>query len=769
MFISIKSKNMKLTITIFIVLTSVALSLKAQTAQQQSEVSSVKAKEKSPRLNISLNGIWDFDQTLNAFPPAKFSGKIPVPGLIHLAVPRIEEYDVFFKRPDRAEAVEQFNLYNLDYTPRYSWYRKIIFIPKELEGKEGIITIKKSQYVTQVYINGMDLGTSMACYTPVEFSVNKAIRFGAENEILIRVGERTWLPAEAAGGTDKEKEHYLPGIWDDVLLSFTGNIRINRLLVLPSVESKKITVKAQIRSLIPAQIFYGDPMNDSLRIEVFITERSSGKKVASGKGTFSAKRDNLTEMVMEIPFASFTSWTPEKPFLYIATARLTAKNGVSDEIGHQFGMRDFTAKGKFYYLNGEKYILRGTNITLQRFFEDPDCGNLVWDKEWVRKLLVNYPKQLGWNAMRICVGIVPDFWYDIADESGLLLQNEWLYWQNHGWDDQIRKEYTDWVWTDGNHPSIAIWDAINENTDNFIGNTLIPDLKKLDPTRIWDAGYMVEGLMKTDEMDEPHPYMGRVKNGKMEPKKGYYPLGDLDFKPQQLKKIQSAGVPQLANEYGWIWLWRNGMPSKLTVNDYNYYLGQNSSAEQNREFQAYFMQLETEWLRCEPELAGVLAFCYLANNYGYTGDWFMDNIRDLKPIPTLNWFKHAFAPTAVFINLGDERYVKLTDPHEPGGRLTLKLAKINDLNREVTGKVTLKILDSQGKTLSKNSMPVTLSAFDRSSVSVEISLPKKSGGYLLVAEFVAEGMINPVLSRRYLKVGTIPDYDFFEMPAIGLK
>ena len=81
-----------------------------------------------------------------------------------------------------------------------------------------MITLKKSQYVTQVYINGMDMGTSMACYTPVEFPVNKAIKFGAENEILIRVGDRIWLPAEAAGGTDKEKEHYLPGIWDDVSL-----------------------------------------------------------------------------------------------------------------------------------------------------------------------------------------------------------------------------------------------------------------------------------------------------------------------------------------------------------------------------------------------------------------------------------------------------------------------------------------------------------------------------------------------------------------------
>jgi len=726
-------------------------------------------QSQSPRTVINLNGIWEFDQTTTAFPPEKFTRTIPVPGLIHLAEPKIVEYDKFFKRPDKAESKEQFNLYNLDYTPRYSWYRKKVFIPKELGKREGMITIKKSQYVTQVYINGMDMGTSMACYTPIEFPVNKVIKFDAENEILIRVGERIWLPAEAAGGTDKEKEHYLPGIWDDVLLSFTDDIRINRLLVLPSVANKKLTVKTQIRSLIPAQIYYGDPMQDSVTLEVVISEKISGKDVATAKGRFSAKRDNLTEMTLEIPFSDFKSWTPEEPFLYNATARLKTGKGTSDELSHQFGMRDFTTKGKYFYLNGEKYFLRGTNITLQRFFEDPDCGNLIWDKEWVKKLLVSYPKQLNWNAMRICVGIVPDFWYDIADENGLLLQNEWLYWQNHGWDDEIRKEYTDWVWTDGNHPSIAIWDAINENTDMFIGNTLIPELKKLDPSRVWDAGYMREGLMKSDEMDEPHPYEGRIISNEKGSETTSYPIGNLDYKPEALKMIREAGVPQLANEYGWIWLWRNGLPSKLTVDVYNYYLGPNSTPSQNREFQAYDMQLETEWLRSEPSLAGVLAFCYLANNYGYTGDWFTGNIKDLKPAPALNWFADAFAPSAIFINLTDERYVKQIIPHHSGEKLSFKLAKINDLPTNVTGKVTIRILNSDGKSIAKEIIPVVLSAYDRSFIPAEISLPEKAGGYLLLAEFLTDGKKDPVISRRYIKVGNISDYKFFEMKSEPLR
>src|SRR5689334_10127297 len=77
----------------------------------------------SPRIVINLNGTWDFEQTKTAFMPANFSRKIPVPGLIHLAVPRIEEYDKFFKRPDKVNATSEHDVYDIDYIPKYSWYR----------------------------------------------------------------------------------------------------------------------------------------------------------------------------------------------------------------------------------------------------------------------------------------------------------------------------------------------------------------------------------------------------------------------------------------------------------------------------------------------------------------------------------------------------------------------------------------------------------------------------------------------------------------------
>ena len=721
------------------------------------------------RTTISLNGEWDFDQTELAFPPRKYTRKIPVPGLVHLARPKISQYEKFFKKPDGVELVEQFNFLERDYTPMYNWYKRKVFIDEKFKDEQLFLTIKKSQYVTRVFVNRHEVGASMECYTPMDFNITSAVKYGSDNEILIQVGDRAWLPSEAAGGTDKEKVHYLPGIWDDVFITATGKMRVDKVLFLPSLAKGLVTVKTLVRSLYPPQMLYGDKMKDSCKIEYCVKEKTTGRIVGKKMIEGEAKRDNRTYFETSISLDNPKAWTPDSPFLYEGEVSVYDQDELVDRYSVNFGMRDFSRKGKFFTLNGDKFYLRGSNITLQRFFEDPDCQALAWDREWVKKLMVDLPKSIDWNAMRICVGIVPDFWYDLCDEYGIVLQNEWLYWQNHGWDEQVRKEYTNWVWSDGNHPSIVIWDAINENWDSYIGNTLIPKLKELDPTRIWDAGYMTSDQMGTnDEMDEPHPYRALTLMHSSELndyfKNNPYNLGALHENWVGFSSILDAGVPQLVNEYGWIWLWRDGRPSKLTLNNYNYYLGENATPEQCRELQAYWLELETEWLRSERSVGGILGFCHLTNNYGFTGDWFINDIKDLEPSPAFRWFKHCFAPSAVFIDLADRRYTKHLEPLKPGSDLVFNLVGVNDLNKESSGKVLLKLLDEKGTIISTQEESIVIEPFGKRLQPCLLKLPSKSGGYLLIAEYHEKGRAKPVLSRRYLKVGdAVTSFkDYFE-------
>lgn len=716
------------------------------------------------RTTLDLNGTWQFDRTEKAFPPKKFTRTIPVPGLIHLAQPKIDDYAIWFKKPEGTITKDSHSVYDIDYTPKYNWYKKTITIPTELKGKEALLRIKKSQYVTQVYINGIDMGMSMECYSPIEMPVTHAIRFGEENEILIKVGDRVWLPAQAAGSTDKEKEHYLPGIWDDVELIFSGKVQVNNTLFLPDAQHGKVMAKVRLRSFFPQQIMYGDPTYDSVNVKVEVFENKTNAPVGSGSFIIQARRENLTEGSLSIDLDNPHLWSPDDPFLYKTKTTVYLNDELIDSQEDRFGLRDFERRGKYFYLNDKKILLRGTNITLQRFFEDPDCANLAWDREWVKRLIIDDPKSINWNAMRICVGILPDFWYDLADEYGIMFQNEWNYWQNHGWNEQIRAEYTNWIWSDGNHPSIVIWDAINENWDEFIGNELIPELKKLDPTRIWDAGYMTASHMGNDEMDEPHPYEGvrpwvDMNTYSDDP----YPLGDLDYRNEVTTKSIESSAAQLVNEYGWIWLWRDGRPSKLTTKTYAYYLGENSTPTENREFQAYWLQCETEWLRSIRQHAGILAFTHLTNNYGYTGDWYINNIKDLEKGPTLSWFLHAFAPSAVFINHPDERFMKQFGPHQPGSQLLFTLKAINDFAETEKGEVTISLYNENGKAVWSQKQNVEIPAFGEKNYPVVMNLPDIPGGYTLVSDF--QGTLSPVksqLCRRYIKVG-VPNGNYFEI------
>lgn len=716
------------------------------------------------RTTIRLNGTWDFDRTERAFPPKKFTRKIPVPGLIHLAHPKIEDYDVWFKKPETTVTKQAHGVYDIDYIPKYNWYRKTVEIDAKHRDQKVLLRIKKSQYVTQVYINGIDMGTSMECYTPIEIPITRALKFGEENEMLIKVGDRYWLPPQAAGSTDKEKEHYLPGIWDDVELIISGDIQVNNTLFLPDAKNGKAMVKVRLRSFLPQQIMYGDPKFDSVEVRVQVCERGSDISAGETRVQHLARRENLSIAELPVKLENPHLWSPDDPFLYTAETSIIHNGEIIDKQVDRFGLRDFERKGKYFYLNGQKTFLRGTNITLQRFFEDPDCGELAWDREWVKKLIIDDPKKIHWNAMRICVGIVPDFWYDLADEYGMMFQNEWNYWQTHGWDEQVRAEYTNWVWSDGNHPSIVIWDAINENWDPFIGNVLIPELQQLDPTRIWDAGYMTAKEMTNDEMDEPHPYEGpRPWIDANVYSKDPYPLGDLEYRnSKNIESIESSSA-QLVNEYGWIWLWRDGRPAKLTTGSYEYYLGSNSTPEANRHLQAYVLQCETEWLRSIRQHTGVLAFTHLTNNYGYTGDWYIGDISELEPGPTLTWFKHAFAPSAIFINHPDERFARHIAPHNPGKNLMLTLKGINDFAELESGRVQVKLYDSQGMIVRSQQLEVEIDAFGEKDFPLIMELPSSPGGYTLVTEF--SGKLNPVevqKSRRYIKIGDLTN-SYFEI------
>ena len=240
-----------------------------------------------------------------------------------------------------------------------------------------------------------------------------------------------------------------------------------------------------------------------------------------------------------------------------------------------------------------------------------------------------------------------------------------------------------------------------------------------------------------------------------------YDLGKIGNWRQSISHIPHAKSAQLVNEYGWIWLWRDGSPAKLTKKHYDYFVGEDATPQQRRELQAYWLQLETEWLRAERSLAGVLAFCLLTNNYGYTGDYFTGNIKDLNPTITLDWFKHCFSPVAVFIDMSDQRYFRHEAAHTPGADLMFNLVGVNDFNSEKSGDITIRLLNDEGREVYSQVSNIEIPAYGTHFKPVSITLPDEVGGYLLLSELLLPGSNEPVISRRYIRVGELTEYGFY--------
>lgn len=465
-------------------------------------------------------------------------------------------------------------------------------------------------------------------------------------------------------------------------------------------------------------------------------------------------------------------------------------------------MRDFASVEDYFALNGKRYFLTGSGITLNRFFEDRDRKGLPWNRNWVEEMFVRIPKSLGWNTLRVCIGLLPGFWYDLADEYGILLQNEYPMWQYRGSDSEIEKEYTDWVWSDGSHPSIVIWDALNEQKSDFIGNRLIPELLKLDPTRIWDAGYMTANDMKI-QMTEDHEYslgFGWWETDEtVKSQRDSFTFGA--FSP--VDKNHHRNVPSLVNEYGWIWQTRDGTESAIRVNgnflpdqetpftdDYEYYepgggalykdrdifeffLGKKPEAYERFQFQAYYLAVEAEALRASKSHAGILSLSYLTNNHGYTGDWWLDNVADLKPSQTLMMQYHISKLFAVFINHEDQRYNKNRGFYKPATVQNINLFATNESDRTKSGRVTVKCIDAKGNTTLLGELDVELEPFGYKSIPVTVQIPEREGGYMLITELSdneAKGSDMKQVSRRYIRVGNIEKpafYDYqYSMPSL---
>ncbi|MHC4740604.1 MAG: glycoside hydrolase family 2 TIM barrel-domain containing protein, partial [Planctomycetota bacterium] len=594
------------------------------------------AAKAGPREVITLNGMWEVEQGSLDSVPKQFGHKVVVPGLIDMAEPAFEDVG---KKSDKRQAF---------------WYKRSFKFKGEI-ASVAILKIHKAKYGTKVWLNGEVAGEHLPCFTPALLDVKRLLKAdGEENILLVRLGaNRESVPEGQPAGWDFEKYKYIPGIYDSVELILTGNPHIVNVQTVPDITSGEVRVVTELGGL-------GDAPDASASYEVF--EVKTGKLAGAVKlshAPFSPGQKNKFDIT--IPIIDCRLWSPEDPFLY----ELKVNTG-GDEVKVRFGMRSFRfdPETKRAILNGKPYYLRGTNVCVYRFFEDDDRGDKPWDRKWVRKLHRKF-KGMHWNSIRYCIGFPPELWYEIADEEGFLIQDEFPIWllgkaPENPKAEKIIPEYTEWMRERWNHACVVIWDGQNESVTKETGKA-IGAVRHLDLSgRAWENGW-AEPQNPTDFV-EAHPY--RFIKGWQG--KETFRLKDM-AKESGVPNLHAAqkklAVPIVINEYAWLWLTRDGEPTCLTDNVYRGLLGEDSSVEQRRELYAKYLAALTEFWRAHRECAGVLHFCGLTYSRpgdkprpegGATSDHFVD-LKKLKFEPNFEkYVRDAFAPVGVMVDFWDE-------------------------------------------------------------------------------------------------------------------
>ncbi len=296
------------------------------------------------------------------------------------------------------------------------------------------------------------------------------------------------------------------GIWDQVSLTTTGNIRMTHPQVITKVPNVRTPGGKQSNATLVVNTelenLTGKTQNVTVNYEVESQKQSAKVQLAP----YEKREVSLPATTVKNP----RLWWPVnmgKQELYNMTLTVTdgASTNVSDRQSVRFGIREITTEkdpatgGRKFYVNGQKIFVRG--------------GNYI-ASDWMLRLSaeryrteVRFLADMNLNMVRVWGGAIPERpeFYNACDEYGMMVfQDLPISGDGNGaWYDPKKKEsqerrqqypdnhelfiesVIDEVKMLRNHPSLAIWCGGNEwpAPDDLAQKLHHEIFPKYDPTR----------------------------------------------------------------------------------------------------------------------------------------------------------------------------------------------------------------------------------------------------------------------------------------------
>ena len=340
-----------------------------------------------------------------------------------------------------------------------AWYGKTFTLPPDWQGKTIRLHFEAVNYRAEIWVNGEAAGAHEGGYIGFELLIDDLLTKG-ENFIAVRVITPLILRDVVIDGIGRDDmPHWrgaiAGGIWQSVSLIATGPVYVDDTFVTSDIHTGEVNIAATFQNrdlkIQPATITWS------------ITEYKSDTQVASGQETLNLNPGTSHRgEIFTIP--NHKLWQLHEPNLYVVTTTVALGSETSDIEKTRFGFRQFTAKGKNFYLNGEKIILKTT------FNEAFYPHSLAYPRDLnLLKKEFQLIKDGNINMIRPWRKPQPPIVYDLADEMGVLFVGALPVECMDNWpqitpytQQRIENEAIEMVKRDRNHPSIVIWEMFNE-------------------------------------------------------------------------------------------------------------------------------------------------------------------------------------------------------------------------------------------------------------------------------------------------------------------
>lgn len=373
-----------------------------------------------------------------------------------------------------------------------AYYRKMVKIPADWEGKRVILYLERPHIETTLYVNGRKAGHRMSLSTPHEYDITELFFPGKENEIELTIYngiENVCVGQDSHSVTDQTQGNW-NGVTGEISLRSTPkDSYIKNVRVYPDVKDKRAEVK----------VIMG---GKSKKINHASVEAISDDSTTTFKSSVTSVSGDTLAFVLDMG-NQMRTWDEFSTPLYNLTVHVN-----DDTANTTFGMRDISVSGRDFILNGRQIYIRGTveNCCF------PLTGYAPTDEESWAQVYAKC-KDYGINMMRFHSYCPPEAAFAAADKAGIYLQPEAPSWPNHGVklnagmiiDKYLLEESKRIVDTYGNHPSFVMMAAGNEPAGNWVPytNMWVSEMKNYDPSKVY-CGASVGGGWAWDDGSEYH-------------------------------------------------------------------------------------------------------------------------------------------------------------------------------------------------------------------------------------------------------------------------